>query len=77
MWFDNGGRNYGAASIEVYKLHKLQRGNAEGSWHFYVSGTQISFHPTPKKACRQAVADLHRKGDQIAERIAAKKKGTS
>lgn len=71
-WWDNGGRHYGEARIEVYDLIGLARGNEEGTWRAEFTGAQtggISFHPTPKRACLEAVAELVHRGDKLVEHI--------
>lgn len=71
-WWDNGGKHYGAASIDFKEIEEIRPGNVEGSWQvkFKRMGQGGSFHPTPKEACREAMEELRYKGDQIAQRIA-------
>lgn len=71
-WWDNGGRHYGEARIEVYEMISIERGNEEGTWRvrFKSSRTSgISFHPTPKRACLEAVHELVHRGDKLIEEV--------
>lgn len=75
-WYDNGGSNYGRASIETYPLAELQRGNEENSWRVRIGSRSrgyrtdpISFHPTPKEACREAMQHLMNYGDELIAKI--------
>lgn len=70
-WYDNGGRNYGPATIEVREIEELRPGNTEGSWRFRLKriGAGASFHPTPREACRKIANELQRRAPNIATRI--------
>ena len=78
-WYDNSGRNYGPASIEVKEIEDLRRGNEPGTWRFRLKrlGAGIHFHSTPKTACLGAVHDLEVHGDRLAEAIRRKQSTTA
>lgn len=75
-WYDNGGGHYGRASIQTYPLAELRRGNEEGFWRVKIGSRHqgyrtdpISFHPTPKEACREAALKLRNHGDELSAKI--------
>lgn len=78
-WYDNGGRHYGGASIEIDEIEDLRLGNEPGTWRFTLKmgaidgSVRASFHPTPKTACFTAADELERHGAEIAERIRKRK----
>lgn len=63
-WWDNGGEHYTPAWISVHELESIKPANEPDTWRFEIKrrgGKEISFHPTPKVAARNAVLELQRK----------------
>ena len=72
-WWDNGGKHYGEASVDVKEIEELRPGNAPGTWRLKfkrLSKSNLSFHPTPKEATRRTAYALEHDGEAIAARIA-------
>lgn len=70
-YYDNGGRNYVSARVEIAEIEDLRRGNAAGSWRFRTKriGRRIQYHPTIGQAVHKAMGDLRLRGERIAERF--------
>jgi len=70
-WSDNGGQHYGAASVHVGEIEELRGGNYEGCCQFKTKrrGRSAQWHPQPSEACRNAVAMLSHRGDDLAKWI--------
>lgn len=63
---DNGGAHYVPARVEVDVLDYLKPGNEEGTWLFGLGRRSLSkFHPTPKEACRIAMANMPRAYERL------------
>lgn len=72
-WWDNGGKHYGEASIDVKEIEELRRGNEEGTWRLKfkrLSRGNMTYHPTAKEATRRMAYELATSGDRLAAKIA-------
>ena len=62
VYYDNGGRQYCAAWVQVSELESLKKINAAGDIVFTIkrTGNSISFHPQQKPATQDAMRNLAR-----------------
>ncbi len=72
-YWDNSGRNYVSAWIEVEVLEDLKPGREPETWHYRSKrGHSISFHPTPSRAVENATFNLQRAAHLISTQFQKK-----
>jgi len=71
VYWDNGGKHYVAARIEVLPIQRLKPGEKEGTWRFKLGGgrTAAVFHAKPGEACHQATGKLRTNGVSLSNEI--------